>query len=88
MLWAKGGSGTGAIYTGAVTLRAGNDPGNVLDGGAGNDKLVGGASNDTINGNDGNDTIDGAGGNDTISGGTGTGRHHRWLGAGLAERLR
>jgi Ca2+-binding RTX toxin-like protein len=71
VLWARGGSGTGSIYLGNVIFHAGDDPGNVLDGGAGNDQLLGGASADTLTGVDGNDVLDGAGGDDTITGGNG-----------------
>jgi len=44
---------------------------NVLDGGAGNDKLTGGYHDDKLIGGAGNDTLDGAGGNDTLTGGSG-----------------
>lgn len=46
--------------------------GQVLTGGASNDKLVGQAGNDTISGGAGKDTLSGLAGDDVISGGRGT----------------
>ena len=64
---ARGGFGTGTVYTGALTAYAG-DLGDSLLGGLGNDTLVGGAGNDAIEGREGNDTLDGGAGNDTLNG--------------------
>jgi Ca2+-binding RTX toxin-like protein len=64
---ARGGFGTGTVYTGALTAYAG-DLGDSLLGGLGNDLLVGGAGNDLIEGREGNDTLDGGAGNDTLNG--------------------
>jgi Ca2+-binding RTX toxin-like protein len=64
---ARGGFGTGTVYTGALTAYAG-DLGDSLLGGLGNDLLVGGAGNDAIEGREGNDTLDGGAGNDTLNG--------------------
>jgi Ca2+-binding RTX toxin-like protein len=81
VLYARGGFGTGTVYLGKVIFHAGDDPGNVLDGGNGNDELYGGASNDRLDGRNGDDLLDGgagddqllgAGGNDTMIGGPGT----------------
>jgi Ca2+-binding RTX toxin-like protein len=58
----------------------GDDGGDQLDGGAGNDVIIGlagddgirgGLGDDSIEGDDGNDTIDGGDGNDTITGNNG-----------------
>lgn len=46
----------------------------VLNGGAGNDRLYGFAGNDELNGNAGNDTLVGGDGNDRLDGGTGIDR--------------
>jgi Ca2+-binding RTX toxin-like protein len=67
-LSARGNFGTGTIYLGVAVLRAGNDPGNVLEGGNGNDQLYGGASNDRLDGRDGNDLLNGGAGNDQLLG--------------------
>jgi Ca2+-binding RTX toxin-like protein len=55
---------------GADWLNAADEPG-VLDGGAGEDKLVGGVGDDVLRGGDGNDTIEGKDGGDRIDGGAG-----------------
>jgi RTX calcium-binding nonapeptide repeat (4 copies) len=55
---------------GADWLDAANQPA-VLDGGAGDDKLVGGEGDDVLRGGDGNDTIEGKDGRDRIDGGAG-----------------
>ena len=49
----------------------GNDNGNRIMSGAGNDELSGGAGNDKLNGGAGNDKLDGGEGNDELSGGEG-----------------
>jgi Ca2+-binding RTX toxin-like protein len=64
---ARGGFGTGTVYTGALTAYAG-DLGDSLLGGLGNDTLLGGAGNDALEGREGNDTLDGGAGNDTLNG--------------------
>jgi Ca2+-binding RTX toxin-like protein len=69
-LGGKGGFGSGAAYTGVLTLVAG-DGGDSLSGGSGNDLLTGGAGDDTIEGRDGDDTISGGGGSDLLSGNAG-----------------
>ena len=76
-LTARGGNGTGAVFTGSIVLRAG-DLGDTLTGSNLGD-LLGGGGNDDVNGYGGNDTIDGAGddklngadGNDDSIGGLG-----------------
>jgi len=50
---------------------SGNELGNTITGGAGNDNLSGGAGNDTLNGGAGDDTLTGGLGNDRLTGGTG-----------------
>jgi Ca2+-binding RTX toxin-like protein len=55
---------------GADWLEAADEPG-VLDGGAGEDKLVGGKGDDVLRGGDGNDTIEGRDGGDRIDAGAG-----------------
>ena len=54
-----GGSGNDQIF--------GDDAANVLDGGAGNDKLIGGAGNDSITGGAGADSVWGEDGNDFLT---------------------
>ncbi len=49
----------------------GNDRGNLLISGSGNDSLVGNGGNDWMFGNSGNDTLDGGSGNDLMFGGSG-----------------
>ncbi|MDX6350408.1 MAG: hypothetical protein QOF84_5198 [Streptomyces sp.] len=49
----------------------GNNDGNDINGGAGNDKLYGGANDDTIRGGTGNDYIEGGSGSDYLFGNTG-----------------
>ena len=69
-LTARGGSGTAAVFTGSVVLRAG-DLGDILTGSNLNDLLVGGAGNDDVNGYGGDDTIDGGAGDDKLNGADG-----------------
>jgi hypothetical protein len=71
LLSGRGGFGTGSAYLGKAVLHAGDDPGNVLEGGSGNDELYGGASGDRLEGRDGNDYLEGAGGNDVLLGSAG-----------------
>jgi len=47
------------------------EPGLVLDGGAGRDRLNGDVGNDVLNGNDGNDRLRGRDGDDVLAGGRG-----------------
>ncbi|MEO1146206.1 MAG: Ig-like domain-containing protein, partial [Cyanobacteria bacterium J06638_22] len=54
----------------AVNL-VGDDTGNVLNGGGGNDTLTGNGGNDTLNGAGGDDTLYGGPGNDLLDGGDG-----------------
>lgn len=61
----QGGYGSGAAYTGAVTVYGG-DGNDTLTGGDGADTIHGGAGNDTLTGNDGDDTLYGDAGNDTF----------------------
>jgi Ca2+-binding RTX toxin-like protein len=59
-------------YTGVGNFTGlGNDLGNVITGGAGNDTLNGAGGDDTLNGNAGNDTLNGDAGNDQLFGGLG-----------------
>ena len=69
-LTARGGNGTGAVFTGSIVLRAG-DLGDTLTGSNLNDLLVGGGGNDDVNGYGGNDTIDGGAGDDKLNGADG-----------------
>jgi len=58
----------------AVTITnapAGNDIGNSISGGAGDDTLVGGPGADGLDGGDGNDILSAGAGNDSLSGGSG-----------------
>jgi Ca2+-binding RTX toxin-like protein len=57
-------TGTGNNLGNAITGGAGND---VLSGLAGDDTLLGGAGDDTLAGGQGNDSVNGGAGNDTIS---------------------
>ena len=52
-------------------LMVGDDRGNNIDGGDGNDYLYGGAGVDKLHGGEGNDYLDGGIGNDNMSGGNG-----------------
>jgi Ca2+-binding RTX toxin-like protein len=70
VLSGRGGFGSGQVFLGRVTLRAG-DGGDSLSGGDLDDVLVGGAGTDTITGGLGNDQLDGQGGADTLSGNDG-----------------
>jgi Ca2+-binding RTX toxin-like protein len=69
-LSARGGNGSGGLFTGRVVLRAG-DGGDTLRGGLGDDDLFGGEGADTLEGREGNDTMTGAGGADMLSGSVG-----------------
>ena len=69
-LTARGGSGTAAVFTGSVVLRAG-DLGDILTGSNLGDVIVGGAGNDDVNGYGGDDTIDGGAGDDKLNGADG-----------------
>lgn len=65
---------TETSYTGTsqADLVFGNDLGNTIDGGAGNDIIYGGAGNDFITGGSGNDTLLGGDGNDFLMTGNGS----------------
>ena len=67
MLTARGGFGSGQVFAGRVTLRAG-DGGDTLTGSDFDDLIVGAAGVDTVAGYGGNDEIRGEGGNDALSG--------------------
>ncbi len=67
MLTARGGFGSGQVFAGGVTLRAG-DGGDTLTGSDFDDLIVGAAGVDTVAGYGGNDEIRGEGGNDHLSG--------------------
>ena len=69
-LTARGGSGTAAVFTGSVVLRAG-DLGDILTGSNLGDVIVGGAGSDDVNGYGGDDTIDGGAGDDKLNGADG-----------------
>lgn len=58
--------------TAASVIWTGNELGNVITSGGGNDVLTGLAGNDVLNGGSGNDTLTGGGGNDRLNGGAGT----------------
>jgi Ca2+-binding RTX toxin-like protein len=66
-LGARGGTGTGSIYTGSARFFAGA-LGDTLLGGLGNDRFVGGAGNDRLEGREGDDYLDGGAGDDTLLG--------------------
>ena len=70
LLTARGGYGSGTVYTGSVTLRAG-DQGDDLTGSNLADLIVGGDGADTVNSYGGNDTIQGEGGGDKLNGADG-----------------
>ena len=57
--------------TGADTINAAGNTGDILTGDQGNDTADGGTGNDELRGEDGNDTLRGGDGNDKIYGGTG-----------------
>ncbi|MGB0713535.1 MAG: calcium-binding protein, partial [Gammaproteobacteria bacterium] len=64
----------------------------VLDGGAGNDRLVGGSDNDELYGGDGDDVLEGGGHNDRLHGGAGNdklygGTHGDVLDGGAGDDL-
>jgi Ca2+-binding RTX toxin-like protein len=60
------------VYTGAQAFAgSGNELGNSIVGGAGNDTLDGSSGNDTLTGNAGNDTLIGGTGDDSLVGGLG-----------------
>ncbi|MDE2388271.1 MAG: hemolysin expression modulating protein [Betaproteobacteria bacterium] len=65
------GLGSGG-FTNNDLLYIGDDSGNTIQGGSGNDKLVGGNGNDILRGEDGNDTLEGGSGNDILDGQGGT----------------
>jgi Ca2+-binding RTX toxin-like protein len=67
VLTARGGFGSGQVFAGRVTLRAG-DGGDMLTGSDFDDLIVGAAGADTVAGYAGNDEIRGEGGNDQLSG--------------------
>jgi Ca2+-binding RTX toxin-like protein len=79
VLRARGGFGSGQVFPGAVTLRAGDlgdtltgsDFADLLVGGDGDDFIHGSAGDDVINGGEGNDRLRGAGEDDFLSGGPG-----------------
>ena len=54
-----------------LTIVAGTNGDDVLNGGEGNDLLLGFGGNDTLNGNGGNDVLIGGAGTDTLNGGAG-----------------
>ncbi|MGP1717323.1 MAG: calcium-binding protein [Methylophilus sp.] len=60
-------------YTGTANadLIIGNNLGNYIDGGDGNDIIVGGSGNDSLTGGNGNDILIGGDGNDGLFGGAG-----------------
>jgi glucose/arabinose dehydrogenase len=72
-------TGNGSLYVigldGSVSRldfgASSGDSGDVIDGGAGRDRLYGGAGNDTVTGGSGNDRIEGGGQNDSLNGGGG-----------------
>ena len=67
VLTARGGFGSGQVFAGGVTLRAG-DGGDTLTGSDFDDLIVGAAGVDTVAGYGGNDEIRGEGGNDALNG--------------------
>jgi Ca2+-binding RTX toxin-like protein len=67
VLSARGGFGSGKVFPGPVTLRAGN-LGDFLTGSDFADRLFGGNGADLVHGSDGDDVIDGGGGNDRLRG--------------------
>jgi Ca2+-binding RTX toxin-like protein len=79
ILSARGGYGSGRVFPGPVTLRAGNlgdsltgsDFADLLIGGNGPDFMHGSSGDDVIRGANGNDKLRGADGNDSIFGGQG-----------------
>ena len=70
ILTARGGYGSGLVFPGPVTLRAGS-LGDSLTGSNFGDLLVGDDGGDFIHGSDGPDVIDGGAGNDKLRGGDG-----------------
>jgi Ca2+-binding RTX toxin-like protein len=70
VLTARGGYGSGTVFLGSVTLRAGN-LGDDMTGSNLADLIVGGNGDDVVNGYSGNDTIQGGGGNDKLNGADG-----------------
>ena len=79
LLTVRGGFGSGHVFPGPVTLRAGNlgdsltgsDFADLLFGGDGADFIHGSEGGDTIAGGRANDRLRGAGGDDSLSGGPG-----------------
>jgi Ca2+-binding RTX toxin-like protein len=66
------GDGNNGLSSGdLITAIADHIDGDILDGGAGNDRITGGSGDDLILGGDGNDTLCGGEGNDVIDGGSG-----------------
>lgn len=70
ILTARGGYGSGQVFLGRVTLRAG-DGGDTLTGSNLDDLIVGGAGIDVVTGYGGNDEVRGEGGNDQLNGNDG-----------------
>ena len=70
ILTARGGYGSGQVFAGRVTLRAG-DGGDTLTGSNLDDLIVGGAGIDIVGAYGGNDEIRGQGGNDQLNGNDG-----------------
>ncbi|HXV33363.1 MAG TPA: calcium-binding protein, partial [Gaiellaceae bacterium] len=70
VLTGRGGSGSGTVFAGRVTLRAG-DLGDRLDGGNLNDLLVGGAGPDILDAGTGDDELRGGPGADVLRGSDG-----------------
>jgi Ca2+-binding RTX toxin-like protein len=54
-----------------ISVNAGDQIGDFLDGSEGDDTIIGGAGNDFLNGRSGDDSLFGGGGNDTLLGGSG-----------------
>lgn len=59
------------MSTDAYQELAGNDEGNVIHGGGGDDRLYGNGGDDALSGDEGNDSLDGGDGNDVLNGGIG-----------------
>uniref|UniRef100_UPI00125F1C58 Ig-like domain-containing protein n=1 Tax=Acinetobacter guerrae TaxID=1843371 RepID=UPI00125F1C58 len=66
-----GGSTPSYIHYGDTSNNGNNSTVDVINGGAGNDRLYGFGGNDTLNGGAGNDILRGGEGNDTLNGGAG-----------------
>ena len=63
--------GGGTIWSHTYLFVIEDGGGDVIDGGAGNDKIIGGGGEDYIQGGTGNDSIHGLGGDDVLEGGEG-----------------